>query len=132
MLTIQLRNDRSIHLNSFFVDRTYAGLLEGRPNVDMMNRELVDNRSVAIKLWPWAPSVTLELEELLKNNDPILPRHFCCGLFVSYMPTKNPTMDASHLAIVWYQDEVPPLASESNMALLMGVDWESLASDFEY
>src|SRR4051812_49541825 len=112
MLSIKLNHDRTIHLNAYFVGRTYAGLLEGKPNVEMMNRELADNRGVATRLWPWAPSITLELEKLLKEDDPMLPRFFCCGIFDSHLPARDPMRDASHLAVVWYQHEVPPLVSE--------------------
>jgi hypothetical protein len=132
MLTVKLKHDRAIHLDSYFVGRAYAGLLEGRPNVEMMKRELTESRSIATKLWPRVPSVTLGFDTIMKKNDPMLPRHFCCGLFVSYEPARNTEMIASQLAIVWYQNEFPPLADDSSMELFRELDWESLAADFDY
>ena len=121
------KNGIEVHLDALFVDRTYCGLLEGRPNAGL-NAMLVSNAILDAQRqfedWP----VHLVAPAIIEVPYPRLPAFRCLGSFQS-LKAKDADMHGSALTIVWFQNE--SIVNGIDL-LLEDLEWLSLAKDFEY
>jgi hypothetical protein len=64
-----------------------------------------------------------------RRNPEWLPRVGCVGTFRSYATAHG---DQSALVVVWFQDEYAPPIQEPALGWLLSLDWDSLATDFDF
>ena len=134
---------RSITIDSFYVTRTYGGMLEGLPTSDI-NTHLVESAKKKIaKLWgdrqthvvkptikPF-PMPEVPADFIRRHGDPeMLPKFQCHAWLDSDALTKEG--HGSGVVLIWWADEteafsIPELVEEA----LRGIKWESVAEDYE-
>lgn len=61
-----------------------------------------------------------------------LPLIRCIGCFFSTTTRKNPKKDMSALTVVWYQNDFAYPIDDAIVDSLRSLDWDRLATDFEY
>jgi hypothetical protein len=146
---LKLLTGRTITLDSLDQHRTHAGLLEGTPNALMNNsniewalrqaeRRCIDGAKPQL-LAPQRRDYCREpgdMDELVARRPhhipEWLPNVWCIGSFTSSVTSRNPDMHMSTLTVVWFQDEFAMPILEPALGQLLALDWESLATDFEY
>jgi hypothetical protein len=136
---IVLSSGRSISAEKIYITRTYAGLLEGRPN-ERSNRfhlnGIPDNMTRLFGKWPVYIVPPQFRTEPGDSGDPLFPK-------VSWMPEMELaasfvgdgiTADSvlSILTIVWHQESLAPLMCDAVRAHLVTLPWEKLAAEFSY
>jgi hypothetical protein len=129
MLTVRLENGRTIHLDSYYVWKTYGGLLEGKPNKTINETVLRDATSVHKRWWPNVPFLMLDSQIDIERE---LPGVSVAALFLSYTPAKDSDAHGSHLVVCCFQAASCPILDERNETYLKKLDWEKLAADFEW
>jgi hypothetical protein len=112
--------------------KTYAGLLEGKPNASVNRDVLNSHAEVAKTLWPKEPHVTLGLDFYKGRVHETLPTIICAGQFISYEPAIDSERAGSSLVLIWFQEEMFPLLQGENTAWLKDVAWKQLAKDFDW
>lgn len=150
---LQLASGREIILDKLTQSRTYAGLLEGTPNrksndlsirwllqriarenPEMAESYLIEPQRRDYFLDPGDMQADIDRQRdrpvELKHIPEWLPPIVCVGEFRSLQPARDNTKHASSLIVVWYQDDfgLDSVATEP----LRLVDWEKLATDWEY
>jgi hypothetical protein len=128
----ELKDGRQIFLEAFLECKTYAGLLEGKPNA-AVNRDVLNSHAeVAERMWPEEPHVTLGLDFYRNHLDKTLPAIMCAGQFISYEPAIDSNRAGSSLVLIWFQEGIFPLLQGENAVLLKDVAWTQLAKDFDW
>ena len=99
-LKFHLRDGRQIFLEAFLQIKTYAGLLEGKPN-ETVNRSVLESHAAAAKaLWPQEPRVSLGLDYYTSRIKELLPAITCAGQFISYEPAIDSGKSGSSLEAI--------------------------------
>ena len=131
-LKSQLSDGRQIFLEALLEFKTYAGLLEGKPNA-LVNRDVLRSHVDLVKrMWPEQPRVTLGLDYYESLIHESMPPIICAGQFVSYEPVADSDRAGSSLVVVWFQEEMFPLLQGRNAAWLKEVAWKQIARDFDW
>lgn len=146
--------DRTITIDSFYVTRTYGGMLEGIPTSDL-NTTLIESAKKKIaKLWGerkvhvLTPTVKPMPrpqgypEVAFRHGEPeMLPKFQCHAWLDSTALTKEG--HGSQIVLVWWVDQVesfsiqpsggskPATIPELVEEALRGVKWENVAEDYE-
>lgn len=131
-MTVTLASDNSISLDSLYIERTYAGLLEGFPTSEMNARILADAASKMTPLWGARathviPPVTIQI-----RGRTIFPELMYFAWLSSNTPIK-PEFMGSELVVVWFASErvdvpISTIVSEA----LRDLPWARLAQDFDW
>ncbi|EDL59004.1 hypothetical protein [Gimesia maris] len=156
-VTCNLKQDsgRELILNQLEQSQSYAGMMEGVPNkkandwgidVDLcraVRREYTLGEPYLIP--PRRRDYLREpgdMDEIRKQKshypkewvmDPEwLPLICCIGCFKSVSPVRNTEMHGSCLTVVWYQDDYAMPIDPEVIRSLKQLDWDRLATDFEY
>lgn len=151
--TLRLDSGREITLDELKQSRAYAGLLEGTPDktsndrtiqwaldrakrvstslgdpylIEPERRDYRRERGDMQFIVDWQNDRPAEMKRIPEW----LPQIVCVGVFRSIRPVRDQSKDASSLTIVWFQDDfgVDSRAEEQ----LRSVDWDELATDWEY
>lgn len=148
----------SIVLKSIRQSMTYRGLIEGVPDSDLNQirmesareegRKLSVNRTAPYLILPprrdyFRSPGDMDTMGLEGGEQGFLPSAFqrrkpewlplitCIADFQS-VSSKNPSMDGSSLAMVWFQDEYALPIAEPVLKSIKGIDWHAHAIDFEW
>lgn len=148
----------AIVLKSINQYMTYRGLLEGMPDSDFNQRRMESAREEGRRLsvnrtapylifphrrdyfrspgdmdsiGPEAGEQGFMLSASLGFKPEWLPLITCIADFQS-VSSKNPRMDGSSLAMVWFQDEYALPIAESVLMAIKRMDWHAHAADYEY
>lgn len=149
-----LNDGRKVSLSTLMQTFTYNGLLEGVPQKFINDRQISwqleeakkmqGSKGEAFLIEPLrtdylnVPGDLDDFKERHKNsrmfgNPECLPSVTCAGVFVSLSPTKNhPNLDGSSLTILWYQERFAMPIDPGIVESIQQIDWDSLATDFEY
>lgn len=147
---LRLSSGRSVTLSSLRQSRTYLGLLEGLPDTrsseffirNALERAEEDShpRSKPVLLPPArrdyfrTPGDMAEAKRgaFADRNIEWLPLVTCVGEFESSSPARDPEMHASTLTVVWFQAEWAMPIDPAALEAIKKLDWDRLATDFEY
>lgn len=143
---VTLVGGRVIHLRELRQYRTYGGLLEGLPTVDMNARKMrqlvVSNRAqyprdAAVREPFLIPPVEKPIDYRQDRPYPFgmpsaLPAITCIGHFASHEPARGETdYDSSSLMILWYQETFALPIAPDIVAQIAAIDWEQYAVNEE-
>ena len=146
---LRLASGRSITMDSLDQSRTYAGLLEGLPGEVGNDMNIQSALQIASKQCPPGGKPHLivpprrdyshqpgDMEPYIKKGwgrvPEWLPKVRCIGTFSSLVTRLDSDGHASMLVVVWYQDDYALPIQESVIEQLVSLDWNALATDFEY
>jgi hypothetical protein len=133
MLFLKLDCGRNVKLEEFTYSRTYASLLEGRPDAELNARILEYANTEQPKSWGSVAMHLIPPVIDVRNSDhPVLPPVLLRALLTSFEPI-DPAFTGSALVVVWLTEEchAEPIA-EVVVRMLKGLAWDKLASDFDY
>lgn len=156
-VTCSLKHEsgRDLILTHFDQSQTYTGLLEGTPNCKSNDWEIENDLEHATKL-PYTTDHPYLIPPLRRdyfrtpgdmdvirertsqypkewNRDPEwLPLIRCIGCFQSSTTSNNPKMDISLLTVLWYQNDFAMPINGDILHAIKILDWDALATDFEY
>ena len=128
MLSFDLDCGRSVYLDSLHYSRTYAGLLEGRPNAQY-------NTEITTRVCTNTNSPAHLVPPDLDNTDPehpsLPPIEMIAKVWCNDPITPNGM--GSHATIIWYRDTWDS-QSLTDVVLdgIRGVDWNKIAADFDW
>jgi hypothetical protein len=131
-LEFKLKDGRQIFLEMFLESKTYAGLLEGKPDAAVNRDVLNSHASCAKTMWPNEPYVTLGIDSYKSRLAETLPGIICAAQFISYEPAVDPKRAGSSLVVIWFQEEMFPLLQGENADWLKDVAWKQVARDFDW
>jgi len=151
-MRISTNDRRTITIDSFYVTRTYGGMLEGLPTRDL-NTSLIESAKKIEKLWgqrkihvvtpatrpvaPYGGDVAdprsrqlIESAAAHYKNPEILPKWQCFAWLDSTALAEE--SHGSQVVLIWWADEVesfsiPELVEDA----LRGIKWEDVAEDYE-
>ena len=132
MLFLTLDCGRKVTLASFDYTRTYAGLLEGRPDTEM-NARIIE-RQLTARDESWGRRKTYLFPPVIDNRDPAYPvlPPACLRAWVWCNDPIDPAFMGSELVIVWFADEChAELIADVVFRAIRGLPWEQLAEDFD-
>jgi len=140
---ITLSTGRELGLQELNQQLTYEGLLEGMPTTKL-NRFKLD-RLVAEQqakkpsinpvylVRPVETPIDLSPGEIYPFGSPAtLPGVTCVGRFKSRPIGENDPLFYSELTIIWLQSEFAMPIEPSVLEEIAGLDWDTLASNFEF
>ena len=146
---------RKLTLKSFEQSHTYAGMLEGTPNRKSNNCGIEIDLKYAAQ-YRFAMGSPYLIEPMRRDylrqpgdmdhirertsqypaewgRDPEwLPLVRCIGCLFSSPTSKNPTKDMSSLTVLWYQNDFAYPIDDDILSVLRSLDWDRLATQFEY
>lgn len=141
---LMLASGRRITLKSLDQSMTYSGLLEGVPN-SWFNDRLVAKKLESARascVFGGSPHLIMPARrgQLRGSGEPSpleskrpaeewLPMVTCTAVFDSSSVREG---DGSSLTLVWFQDEFALPIAEPALSSLLGLDWNALATDFEF
>ena len=133
MLFLTLDCGRKVSVDAIDYGRTYACLLEGRPNADL-NARIVE-RALTERDATWGKRPTHVIPPAMDLADPahpVLPPARFRAWLTCYEPV-DPVFMGSHLVVLWFAEEChnEPLADVVFRAV-RGLPWETLAEDFDW
>jgi hypothetical protein len=133
MLFLTLDCGRQVSLDAFDYSRTYAGLLEGRPDAEM--NALIIKGAISEREVTWGKRAVHLIPPEVDHRDPehpILPPVVLGAWLVSHQPVKSAFM-ASELVVVWFAEECHTDSIEDVVfRAVRALPWERLASDFDW
>lgn len=147
MYSINLNSGREIVLDELSQHHTYAGLIEGKPNVKM-NKRIIDTNIKAARKKLWfdvEPVLISPIEkfmelghyeigggrELYDSDRKTLPGIVCLSCWNCYEPARDEMRMGSVLKIVWFQDIFALPIDNSIVEQIKAVDWEKYAKDYD-
>jgi hypothetical protein len=144
---LTLASGREVSVERLHQSQTYRGLLEGVPNSSYCDRNLEWTLKDARKLCLEGDAPTLITParrdflrvpgDTSKLGFPhaapeYLPQVTCVAQLYSIRPARDRSKDGSLLTVVWYQDQFAPPIQEPALSSILHLDWDRLASDFEW
>jgi hypothetical protein len=133
MLFVTLDCGRKVSLDALDYSRTYACLLEGRPDPDLNARIIEHATTERDATWGKRPFYVIPpVLDLRDPAHPVMPPAQFRAWLTCYEPI-NPEFMGSHLVVLWFSDEChsEPLA-EVVFRAIRGLPWEQLAQDFDW
>lgn len=150
---LKLDSGRSITLDTFVQNRTYAGLQVGHPNKESNDMTIEWHLEYARKLpntvgdpfliFPTRRDYRVSADDMqhvidrqadhppdMMHIPEWMPEIYTVATFHSIVPTRNSDKDWSALTVLWYQ---PDFGLDSHaMKPIRSVDWDHLATDLEW
>ena len=132
MLFIELECGITVHLDRFYGDRTYSGLLEGKPTIDI-NRRIINHMIERVEgMWPWNKAHLMLPAGDAENPPSVLPEMGFAAELVSLF-THGSEGPHSSLVVIWYADDcetktIPELVEDA----VFDIDWFALAKPFGF
>jgi uncharacterized protein (TIGR02996 family) len=122
---------RSVCLDAFYCDRTYGGLLEGRPD-RQLNDEILERAQTRMRQL-WGVRKTHLVPPVINESDPqhpVLPPVCLTAWLVCFQPIKEPNA-GSELVVVWFRGAFEGEPMEQVIADgIQALPWDELAADF--
>lgn len=128
--SLTLGNGRKLYLESCFFCKTYAGLIDGKPNNQVNSFVIESSADIAKRIWPGEPVVVLNADSSKTDEDSRLPSVLCAAHFVSYQFAKDDAADGSSLVAVWFQHQSLAINPEEVASTFEQLDWSQTARDF--
>lgn len=133
LMELTLKTGRNVYVRSLLVGRTYEGLLMGVPNESMIPKEIHRIRRTSRRAFGVRPCHVLSVPTVVGSRGEMrLPPKYVAADCWSYEPAQDETRDASALAVIWFQEEFPPILSPANEATFQAMPWDSDAQDFDW
>jgi len=137
---IALSTGRELGLQALTQQLTYEGLLEGLPttriNKSQMDRLVAEQRAKVNPVYLVAPIETpIDLgpgRSYPFGSPATLPEVTCIGRFRSEPFGERDPGCYSELTIIWFQSEFAMPIEPSVLEEIASLDWDALASNFEY
>ena len=136
---VQLGNGRLIHLSSIDQWGTYSGLLEGIPTREMNARHIKRTIDAARDQKHFEPYLIPPVETSIDGfpdyrfgTPAEIPCITCVAMFDCFDVARDKSMDGSTLPIVWFQSDFAFPIDDDILVQLRLIDWEKVASDFQY
>ena len=133
MLFLTLDCGRRISLDAFDYDRTYAGLMEGRPDAEY-NAELTE-RALTGREGTWGKRTVHLIPPAVDVSDPdhpTLPPVILRAWLICYEPIDKAYM-GSELVVVWFAEECHSESIENIVCeAVRELPWDELACDFNW
>jgi len=152
---LQQESGRTLILNQLEQSQTYAGMLEGVPSkqtndwdIDVALRRAAGREYTLGEPYLIPPRRhdyehepgDMEHERARRAHYPKewerdpewIPLICCIGCFRSFPPVHDQEKHGSCLTVVWYQDDYAMPIDEGIIQELKQLDWDRLATDFEY
>lgn len=135
---IRLHDGRTIALTSLLQSRTYEGLIEGLPTVEM-NQRIIDSVIHQAKTqWHDVPLLIEPVGEPIKTSRPYpfghtvsIPSIQCISRWTSSFESQGDLDGFSSLTVVFFQDSFAmPIAPEI-ISRIVECDWDRLATFHE-
>ena len=134
---LQLKT-RAVSIESLNQREIYAGQIEGLPTREK-NKELIASALTRLRAAGAAPYLVPPVETPIpypRGDYPFgepaaLPRVICVASCRSPFPARDSSKDASHMTIVWFQDDYAFPIEPSVQEHLSNLEWERLAVDYE-
>ncbi len=131
MISFDLNNGRNVYVDSFFYDRTYSGLMEGKP-VKWVNDAVIEDLEHRVARI-WGGRRHHIIPPVIDDTDPEhpqLPPVIISVMLTSFKPVKNEA-DSSLLVVSFFCDEItdkplPKIIYEN----IRTISWDDLAEDF--
>lgn len=149
--TLQTTEGHWLSLQEIFVSRTYAMMLEGRPDAwahewarsrldDTARHLFFPDRAARASGGCWrawlgfrrkAPAASGHIPFVaLVPDENLLPPVKCIGLF--HGPATDETSQAAMLSVAWFQEDGASLLTRQAEALLSRLDWVAHAENFDF
>lgn len=126
-----MKNKFSFTDDGIFSRRTYSGLIEGKPNREMTDREISDLKKIA-KSFCWIkPYVHLDIDI---DERPLRRIAYVAWVTSSETIAKdNGCTCGSHACIIWFEDKQQDArVSMYKMLEDLGEEWETIAENWDY
>jgi hypothetical protein len=138
-MELKLDSGRIVRLGELRQWQVYEWLWEGLPTKEMNRRTvdkiLAENRGVCgdpVLIVPEEKPIDYQVGKRYPFGEPsALPSICCVGRFRSHWALDK-DKDYSGLVVIWFQNEYAFPIDPNVMAKLMALEWEKLASDYEY
>jgi hypothetical protein len=134
-----LKNGRSIYLEAINQSFTYGRLLAGLPTKELNYRIIESDLESALDLWHNTAYLIVPIEIPIETSRKYpfgtparIPDVACIARFKCYDPVRDPSMDGSGLAIVWFQQQFAFPVDEWVAEQIRALDWDRHAFDFLY
>ena len=143
----RVSDGRAVTIDSFYVTRTYGGVLEGLPTCDLNTTLIESAKKKLVKLWGDGRKIHV-LSPTLKSvpqppgpdfggfyrsgrSEPeMLPKFQCSAWLDSASISKK--ANGSHVFLIWWTDEVEAFSVQGLvLEAFRGVKWEDAAEDYE-
>jgi hypothetical protein len=140
-LRFTVENDKMVRMSGLYQWPTYAGLLEGLPTDKMNERILNEIAEDAKRHIPYCDAVyvieaeqkPIEYEGKYPFGKPMsLPGIVCVTNLTCSDTVRDKNMDASHLTIVWFQENYAFPIDVEIREKIMQIPWSKVAEDFGY
>lgn len=129
-MTIHLSSGYDVALDSFYSERTYAGLLEGLPDAAMNAEILVHAQSHMTPLWGQRATHVMSPETRHVQGRSIFP----AMTYFAWLTSRTPIdkgYDGSELVVVWFAPEKLDLPLSAIIGeAIRELPWADLAKDF--
>lgn len=131
--SIKLDSGRMVHIDNLHITETYGGMLKGPPNA-RINGEIMEKARTMMKpRWGWRQ--THMIWPIFFGDESghlLLPPWLCLAWLICRDPV-NPEFMGSELVVIWFAHDVSSMPIVDLVAAAVkGLDWESLAADFDY
>ena len=131
MISFDLNNGRNVYVDALYYDRTYSGLLEGKPTKQVNDAILEDLEHRVGRIW--SDRRHHIIPPVIDDTDPEhpqLPPVIISVMLTSFKPVKNEA-DSSLLVVSFFCDEItdkplPKIIYEN----IRTISWDDLAEDF--
>jgi hypothetical protein len=133
---VRLESGRMIFLQELHQISIYEGVLEGHPTHDDNQRFIAEALATAasrfglpVELIPPVEQPVVDAVPSARRQPARIPRIACAARFMSFECARDPSKDASTLAVLWFQEEfgLPGAAPFDHVQKL---DWNTKATDF--
>lgn len=123
---------RPILVDRALIQRTYLGVLEGRPNS-------LDNDRIIRRFVSWVEQSTgYDVPHVIQpqidesKGHPRLPEYACAIELTSSQPAADKAADMSYAVVVWFQSENPLLGLPAVPEMVDGLKWSEIARDGQW
>jgi len=129
-MKIELQNGRIVEIESFKIDKTYAGLIIGKPN-DVINEKIIDLISHSSD---WGNrKVFMKKMDMYESNNILKPVIYSAWLTSSGIPDKSKNKDVSSIVLLWFgNDSITKSISEIIKDGVSDFDWDKHAENFNF
>ncbi|MEM0915018.1 MAG: hypothetical protein AAGK09_10460 [Planctomycetota bacterium] len=127
------KDGREVRLDQIYLDRTYSGLVEGRPNERYNSKKIIFLQNKMRSTLGEMPLLMIQPEvNLVDERHPELPG-LCLGAsYISYEPADSPHM-ASWLTVMWFAEDTDDFEiTQSARQTISDVVWNDHAAGFDW
>ena len=101
-MEIKLQTGRKVQVETFKIEKTYAGLLIGKPN-DVINEKIIDLVSHSND---WGNrKVFMKKMDMYESNNILKPVIYSVWLTSTGIPEKSKNKDVSSIVLLWFGEE---------------------------